>query len=125
MFQVCMMLFHLRASAEAEPGTYAGCSCCSQWVGSHPPCVRRVPASLSARGLRAASARRRGLPHTGAAPLPMDEQHREKTAAGLAMVSRYDVSATSRARAHLNTRSARAMATTTCLAFFPLALSWQ
>src|SRR5215471_9842464 len=59
-------------SAEPEPGRHDGCSCCSPWIGSHLPCVRQVPASLSGRGFVAASERYRGLPHTGAASLPMD-----------------------------------------------------
>ena len=60
-------------SAEAEPGRHDGGSCCSPWLGYHLPCVRRVPASVSARGCLAASERQRGLHHTGAAPLPMEK----------------------------------------------------
>src|ERR671930_308935 len=43
------MFFHLGASAEAEPVKDDGCSCCYPWVGYHLPCLRRVPASVSAR----------------------------------------------------------------------------
>jgi hypothetical protein len=38
----------LRPSAALEPVRPDGCSGCSPWVGSHLPCLRRVPASLSA-----------------------------------------------------------------------------
>ena len=59
-------------SEEPEPVTSVGCSCWYAWVGSHLTGLRRVPASRSARGFRSASSRRRGLHHTGAAPLPID-----------------------------------------------------
>jgi len=42
-------VFHLSAAAEAEPGQDDGWACCDPWVGSHLPCLRRVPASVSAR----------------------------------------------------------------------------
>ena len=41
--------FVLSASEKPEPGRDDGCSCCSPWVGSHLPCLRRVPASGEAR----------------------------------------------------------------------------
>src|SRR5262245_14054130 len=40
----------LGISAEAEPARGDGCSGCSPWGGSHLPCLRRAPASVSARG---------------------------------------------------------------------------
>jgi len=63
-----------RPSAEPEPGRDDGWSCWYPWVGSHLPCVRRVPASLSARGFVSASERHRGVQHTGAASRPMPRQ---------------------------------------------------
>jgi hypothetical protein len=65
-----------------ELGWVDGCSCCYSWIGSHLPCVRRVPASVSARGVLAAASRHRGLHHTGAAPLPMDGSRRFPLAPG-------------------------------------------
>jgi hypothetical protein len=62
-------------------------------------------------------------PQPGAAPLPMDDQNRVQTAAGLSMVLRYGVSDPSWAMAHINARRSRALATTTWWAFFPRALS--
>jgi hypothetical protein len=59
-------------SEEPEPVTSVGCSCWYAWDGYHLTGLRRVPASRSARGFRSASSRRRGLHHTGAAPLPID-----------------------------------------------------
>src|SRR5262245_30866082 len=47
--EVCMLFFPLRASAEPEPGIRDGGSCCAPWLGSHLPCLRRVPASVAAR----------------------------------------------------------------------------
>ena len=110
-------------SEEPEPGRDDGCSCCYPWVGSHLPCVRRMPASLEARGCVAASERRRGLHHTGAASLPMHRQNCARTDAGLATVWVYGVSGTSWAMAPRNARSSRAIATTTWLAFCPRARS--
>ena len=92
-------------------------------MGYHLTGVRQVPAALEARGWVAASSRRRGVPHTGAAPLPLADQHRGATAAGLAMVGRDGVRAPCLAMAPRHARNARAMATTTWWALFPLARS--
>jgi hypothetical protein len=112
-----------RPAAEAEPVRDDGGSCGSPWIGDHLPGGRQVPAALSARGFVAAASRRRGVHHTGAAPLPMDDQSRVPTAAGRSMGARDGVSETSWAMAHRHARHARAMATTPGLACFPLALS--
>ena len=41
--------FVLSASEKPEPGRDDGGACCSPWGGDHLPCLRRVPASVSAR----------------------------------------------------------------------------
>ena len=89
-------------------------------VQSSPSRLQR-PGRTSACRRRLTASARSSLP-LSAAPLPMDDQNRVKTAAGLSMVSRSGVSDTSWAMAHINALSSRAMATTTWLAFFPLAL---
>src|SRR5215831_1201883 len=48
-FEVFILFLHLGASEEPEPGRDGGGSCGSPWVGSHLPCLRRVPAAISAR----------------------------------------------------------------------------
>ena len=74
----------LRPWAEPEPGSHDGGACCEPEVGDPLPCGRRGPASRAARGCLAASARRRGWPHTGAAALPRPRPHHGSTASGLA-----------------------------------------
>jgi hypothetical protein len=97
-------------SAEPEPGRNDGGSCCSPGGGSHVPGVRRGPAALSARGVLAASVRRRGWHHTGAAALPRPRPTRVRTACGLATVGVAAGRGPSGAMAPLNARRARARA---------------
>jgi len=102
-----------------------GCSCCSPWGGSHLPCLRRVPASLSARGFISASSRPQGLPHPGAASRPMHRRSQVTMDGERFTVSCYGVSGPSWAMAPIKALSSRALATPTWLAFFPPALSWR
>src|SRR5712691_8468156 len=77
LFYVRILVCAFWLSDEPAPGRPDGCSRCSPWVGSPLPGLRRVPASCEGRAYLAASARRRGFPHTGAASLPMDGRTRE------------------------------------------------
>jgi hypothetical protein len=60
MFSTCALSQLRLSSAEPEPVRDDGCSCCYPWVGDHLTGGRRVPASLEARGVVAASSRHRG-----------------------------------------------------------------
>jgi hypothetical protein len=69
---VCLLLVAFSLAEEAAPGRPDGCARGSPGVGSPLPGGRRVPASGEGRASLAAAYRCRGVPHTGAAPLPID-----------------------------------------------------
>ena len=48
------------STGRAGASQSTGCSCGDPWAGDHRTCIRRVPASLEARGCAAASSRRGG-----------------------------------------------------------------
>jgi hypothetical protein len=117
-------MFVLRAAAEAEPGSNDGCSCCSPWGEDHLPCVRRVPASLSARvcpqGLCTLS---RVPPHRGGVSAAGQWKPSEVRVAVGAVFWPYGVPGTAGAIAPRHPPTSRAMATTTWLACCPRAIS--
>ena len=95
----------------------------SPWVGSHLPCVRRAPASLSARGLLAAASRRRGVaPHRGG--LSSDRRSGTPIRSGCTVSGRGGsrVLCPARAMAQMQAARARALATTSGLAGCPRAV---
>jgi len=112
-----------RPLEEAEPGRDDGWSCGSPWDGAHLPCLRRVSASLAARGVVATAERQRGFPHTGAASRPMAKPSRGTTSGARWTVSLAGGRGSSWARAHRKALQARALATPTWSGGCPRALS--